>query len=259
MLYLPLGYPIYFVCESAITMETPPRIQIYCLSVNDAFVMRQWGLHQVLFSSPFPSYSFRDKSNPSLVLSSSPLLWLLTMPSLSPAPNPHPTELKPNCTQGLDEEKSDASNPLNPGNFQKVKLIPDGACLFTRGMDMSSVWDTERGFGERSWRYSAVINDMKIEKIFVEGGGVVQVTCPTIYDELHCPCLHPRLLVHLPACVHAAFFTCPSSLTYPSASFLPLPIVPSSFQSHSRSLTLTLYLPSTTNNPTTPSTTTTTT
>ena len=30
------------------------------------------------------------------------------------------------------------------------------------------------GFGERSWRYSAVINDLKIEKLFVEGGAVVQ-------------------------------------------------------------------------------------
>ena len=33
---------------------------------------------------------------------------------------------------------------------------------------MSCTWDSERGFGERSWRYSVVINDMKIEKIFVE-------------------------------------------------------------------------------------------
>jgi thioredoxin-dependent peroxiredoxin len=48
--------------------------EVYCLSVNDAFVMRQWGLHQ-----------------------------------------------------GLSEELTDASNPLNPGNFQKVKLLPDGA------------------------------------------------------------------------------------------------------------------------------------
>ena len=46
--------------------------EIYCLSVNDAFVMRQWGLKL-----------------------------------------------------GLEEEKVDASNPLNPGNFTKVKLIPD--------------------------------------------------------------------------------------------------------------------------------------
>lgn len=83
---------------------------VYCVSVNDAFVMRQWGLHQ-----------------------------------------------------GLTEDKT-------PGSlgFEKVKLIPDGAAFFTRGMGMSNVWDSERGFGERSWRYSAVINDMRIENIFVE-------------------------------------------------------------------------------------------
>jgi thioredoxin-dependent peroxiredoxin len=51
---------------------------------------------------------------------------------------------------------------------KKVKLIPDGACLFTRGMGMTCNWTTERGFGERSWRYSMVVNDMKIEKMFVE-------------------------------------------------------------------------------------------
>ena len=89
--------------------------EIYCLSVNDAFVMRQWGLKL-----------------------------------------------------GLLEESVDNSNPLNPGNFQKVKLIPDGACQFTRGMGMSCTWDTERGFGERSWRYSAVINNEKVEKMFIE-------------------------------------------------------------------------------------------
>jgi hypothetical protein len=68
----------------------------------------------------------------------------------------------------LAKEDVDASNPLNPGNFKKVKLLPDGAALFTRGVGMSCIWDTERGFGERSWRYSAVINDLKLEKIFVE-------------------------------------------------------------------------------------------
>lgn len=89
--------------------------EVYCLSVNDAFVMRQWGLKQ-----------------------------------------------------GLLEEAADGSNPLNPGNFRRVKLIPDGACLFTRGMGMSCVWEAERGFGERSWRYSAVVRDGRVEKLFLE-------------------------------------------------------------------------------------------
>ena len=79
--------------------------EIYCLSVNDAFVMYQWG--------------------------------------------------------------------LNLG-IKNVKLLPDGACRFTRAINMSCVWDSNRGFGERSWRYSAVINDMVVEKLFVEGGGVTQ-------------------------------------------------------------------------------------
>lgn len=84
--------------------------EVYCLSVNDVFVMRKWGIDQ-----------------------------------------------------GLPEDKT-------PGSlgFKNVKLIPDGACLFTRGMGMSCTWTTERGFGERSWRYSAVINDMIIEKLLVE-------------------------------------------------------------------------------------------
>jgi len=85
---------------------------VYCLSVNDAFVMRQWGLHQ-----------------------------------------------------GLEEDMEISDNNLV---FKKVKLLPDGACLFTRGMDMSCNWTSERGFGERSWRYSAVVNNMKIERLFLE-------------------------------------------------------------------------------------------
>lgn len=84
--------------------------EVYCLSVNDAFVMRKWFLDQ-----------------------------------------------------GCVEDKT-----IGSMGFTKVKPLPDGACLFTRGMGMSCVWDSERGFGERSWRYSAVIDDMKIEKLFVE-------------------------------------------------------------------------------------------
>jgi len=98
--------------------------EVYCLSVNDAFVMRQWGLKQ-----------------------------------------------------GLTEDKTVGAN-----GFEKVKLIPDGAALFTRGMGMSTNWDSERGFGERSWRYSAVINDMKVEKLFIEGGGITQNSGPDPFE-----------------------------------------------------------------------------
>lgn len=98
--------------------------EVYCLSVNDAFVMRQWGL-----------------------------------------------------SQGLTEDKT-------PGSlgFTKVKLIPDGNAQFTRGMGFSTIWSSERAFGERSWRYSAVINDMKIEKLFIEGGGVTQNSEPDPFE-----------------------------------------------------------------------------
>lgn len=84
---------------------------VYCLSVNDAFVMRQWGLHQ-----------------------------------------------------GLVEDKTVGSL-----GFEKVKLVADGTAAFTRGMGMSTVWSSERGFGERSWRYSMLVVDGVITKMFMEG------------------------------------------------------------------------------------------
>ena len=70
---------------------------VYCLSVNDAFVMRQWGLHQ-----------------------------------------------------GLEEDMTVSDNNLV---FKKVKLLPDGACLFTKAMGMMSDWTSLRGFGKRSWSF----------------------------------------------------------------------------------------------------------
>lgn len=73
---------------------------VYCLSVNDAFVMNRWG-------------------------------------------------------KSLD--------------VQKVKLIPDGSTFFTKGMGML-VRKDDRGFGERSWRYSAFIEDGVVTKAFIEEG-----------------------------------------------------------------------------------------
>lgn len=71
---------------------------------------------------------------------------------------------------------------MNPGNFKRVKFIPDGVLHFTNFMGMTCKWDKERGFGERSWRYSCVINDSKIEKIFIEGGSVVQDSGPDPFE-----------------------------------------------------------------------------
>jgi peroxiredoxin len=54
-------------------------------------------------------------------------------------------------------------------NIQNVKLIPDGNAYFTRSMGML-VSKSNLGFGERSWRYAAVVDKGIIEKLFVEAG-----------------------------------------------------------------------------------------
>ena len=74
--------------------------EVYCLAVNDAFVMNAWGRHN---------------------------------------------------------------------NLQHVKLIPDGNGEFTRKMGML-VAKYNLGFGMRSWRYAAVVNDGVIEKWFEDKG-----------------------------------------------------------------------------------------
>lgn len=80
--------------------------EIYCLSVNDAFTMFQWGKHQ---------------------------------------------------------------------GVENVKLLPDGSGDFTRGMGML-VRKDNLGFGLRSWRYSMLVEDGEVKKIFGEAGK--QDNCP---------------------------------------------------------------------------------
>jgi thioredoxin-dependent peroxiredoxin len=48
-----------------------------------------------------------------------------------------------------------------------VFLLPDGNGEFTRKMGMLVNKDN-LGFGMRSWRYSMLVNDMKIKKMFIE-------------------------------------------------------------------------------------------
>lgn len=76
--------------------------EIYCLSVNDAFTMFQWGKHL---------------------------------------------------------------------GIKKVKMLPDGNADFTRGMGML-VSKENLGFGTRSWRYSMLVEDKTIVKLFSEPGQV---------------------------------------------------------------------------------------
>lgn len=74
--------------------------EVYCLSVNDAFVMKQWA----------------DKLG-----------------------------------------------------IKKVKMLPDGNAAFTRAMGML-VKKENLGFGDRSWRYSMLVEDGVINKLFIEPG-----------------------------------------------------------------------------------------
>ncbi len=77
-------------------------------------------------------------------------------------------------TQGVDEviclSVNDAFVMFQWGKAQGAKnvfLLPDGNGEFTRKMGML-VDKSNLGFGMRSWRYSMVVDDMKIETMFIE-------------------------------------------------------------------------------------------
>ncbi len=53
--------------------------------------------------------------------------------------------------------------------IEKVFMLPDGNGEFSRKMGML-VERTTNGMGLRSWRYSMLVNDRKIEKLFAEPG-----------------------------------------------------------------------------------------
>jgi thioredoxin-dependent peroxiredoxin len=52
---------------------------------------------------------------------------------------------------------------------KNVKLLPDGNGEFSRKIGML-VEKSNLGFGMRSWRYSMVVNDGKVEQAFIEDG-----------------------------------------------------------------------------------------
>ena len=53
--------------------------------------------------------------------------------------------------------------------IKNIKLIPDGSGLFTKFMGMLVSKD-HNGFGQRSWRYMAIINNGIVEKWWQEPG-----------------------------------------------------------------------------------------
>jgi len=53
--------------------------------------------------------------------------------------------------------------------IKNVKVIPDGSGNFTRFMGML-IGKNHKGFGNRSWRYMAVVNDGVVEKWWQEPG-----------------------------------------------------------------------------------------
>ena len=53
--------------------------------------------------------------------------------------------------------------------IKNVKMLPDGNGDFTRSMEMLVKKDN-LGFGERSWRYSMIVEDKEITALFSEPG-----------------------------------------------------------------------------------------
>jgi peroxiredoxin len=53
--------------------------------------------------------------------------------------------------------------------LKNVKVIADGSAKFTRAVGMLVDKDN-LGFGHRSWRYAMVVDDGRVEKMFVEPG-----------------------------------------------------------------------------------------
>ena len=60
--------------------------------------------------------------------------------------------------------------------IKSVKMLPDGNGEFTEKMGML-VKKENLGFGARSWRYSMLVDDGDIKKVFAESGKVDN--CPT--------------------------------------------------------------------------------
>lgn len=90
---------------------------------------------------------------------------------------------------------------------ENIRFIPDGNGDFSRGMGML-VSKTDLGFGERSWRYSMLVNDGVIEKQFIEPdvpGDPFQVSdADTMLNHINANAELPKRISLLtkPGCAH---------------------------------------------------------
>lgn len=77
---------------------------------------------------------------------------------------------------------------------ENVRLIPDGNGEFTEGMGML-VAKNDLGFGNRSWRYSMLVKDGVVEKMFIEPdepGDPFHVSdADTMLDYINCDAKKP--------------------------------------------------------------------
>ena len=90
-----------------------------------------------------------------------------------------------------------------------VTLIPDGNGEFTEGMGML-VDKAELGFGKRSWRYSMLVQDGVIDKMFieqeVEGDPFAVSDADTMLDHINPKAKKPQAvsIITTPGCPHCA-------------------------------------------------------
>ena len=88
-----------------------------------------------------------------------------------------------------------------------IKLIPDGNGEFSKGMGMLVEKD-DLGFGKRSWRYSMLVKDGKIEKMFIEPdtpGDPFEVSdADTMLEYINPSASKPKLvsMISKPGCSH---------------------------------------------------------
>ncbi|USG61771.1 glutathione peroxidase [Sneathiella marina] len=92
---------------------------------------------------------------------------------------------------------------------ENITFLPDGTGAFTKGMGMLVDKD-DLGFGKRSWRYSMIVNDGKIEKMFIEpdvAGDPFEVSdADTMLQYLNPQAIKPKAITVFskPGCGHCA-------------------------------------------------------